>query len=67
MPKTAVKKYKALTNLSLRQSPDPQSPLYESWLDWKEGKEFVPPKHMNVAMALERGIVEEATEVKSDG
>lgn len=53
----ASKQYRALTNLSLRQSSDPQSPLYEQWHEWPEGSVFTPPKHMNVDKALERGIV----------
>ena len=50
---------RALTDLSLRQSPDPKSPLFEEWHEWKAGAVFTPPAHMNVAKALARGIVEE--------
>lgn len=57
-------KLKALTDLSLRQSSDPKSPLYERWHEWKAGTVFAPPAHMRVDKALERGIVEE---VKTNG
>lgn len=57
-PKTSVK-LKALTDLSLRQSPDPTSPLWEQWHEWKAGEIFSPPPHFRVDKALERGIVEE--------
>ena len=60
------KKYRALTRLSLRRSPDPENPRYQEWHEWREGETFVPPAHMDVARALERGIVEEVTEVASD-
>jgi len=53
------RKYKAVVDISLRRSPDPQSPLYEQWHDWKAGTVFIPPKHMNIGLALEREIVEE--------
>lgn len=51
---------RALTDMSLRQSPDRKSPLFEEWHNWKKGEEFDPPEHMNVAKALSRGIVEPA-------
>ena len=51
-------KYRALTDLSLRQSPDKKSPKYEQWHEWPTGIVFEPPKHMNVALSLERGIIE---------
>ena len=54
-------KYRALTALSLRQSPDPKSPLYEQWFDWAEGEEFAPPEHMKIDLALQRGVVEEVS------
>lgn len=57
-PKT-TKKLRALTDLSLRQSADPKSPLYEEWHEWKAGTEFDPPAHMKVDLALARRIVEE--------
>ena len=55
-------KYKAVVDMSLRQSPDPKSPLYERWHDWKAGEVFTPPKHMDVKKALSRGIMEEVSE-----
>ena len=59
-----AKQYRALTDLSLRRSPDPASPKWEEWHEWKEGAVFTPPAHMKIARCLERGIVEE---VKTDG
>lgn len=61
MVKTKVKQYRALTDLSLRQSPDTSSPLYEQWHQWKAGAVFTPPAHMDIARALARGIVEEVS------
>lgn len=54
-----AKKLRALTDLSLRQSPDPASPLYEEWFEWPQGTVFVPPAHMKVELAIQRGIAEE--------
>jgi hypothetical protein len=51
-------KYRALTDLSLRQSKNPKDPKYEQWYEWPAGTVFEPPQHMNVALSLERGIVE---------
>ena len=51
-------KYRALTDLSLRQSKNPKDPKYERWHEWPAGTVFEPPKHMNVALSLERGIIE---------
>ena len=51
-------KYRALTNLSLRQSPDKKSPKFKQWHERPAGTVFEPPKHMNVLRALERGIIE---------
>ena len=51
-------KYRALTDLSLRQSPDKKSPKFEQWHEWPAGTVFEPPKHMNVSLSLERGIIE---------
>lgn len=58
------KQLRALVDLSLRQSPDPANPLYDEWFEWPAGMVFTAPKHMNVALTLERGIAEE---VKSHG
>jgi len=57
----AVKKYRALTALSLRARPDVTC---EDWLEWKQGEVFTPPAHFRIDKALERGIIEE---VKTDG
>lgn len=57
--KKTTGKLKALTDLALRQSPDPKSPLYEEWFEWKAGEVFEPPTHMKVDLALKRGIAEE--------
>ena len=51
-------KYRAVTDLSLRQSKNPKDPKFEQWHEWPAGTVFEPPKHMNVAKALERGIIE---------
>lgn len=53
-------KYRALTNLSLRKSPDPKSPLFEQWYEWPEGTVFEAPAHLNVKLGLEAGKFEEA-------
>lgn len=45
--------------ISLRQSADPKSPLYEEWFNWADGEEFDPPPNMKVDLALKRGIVVE--------
>ena len=45
--------------ISLRQSPDPASPLFDEWATWQDGEVFTPPAHMKVDLALKRGIVEE--------
>lgn len=50
---------RAKVDLSLRKSPDPNSPLYEEWFNWKAGEVFTPPAHMKVDMALQREIAEE--------
>lgn len=64
MVKTATKmtRLRALTDLSLRQSADPESPKYNLWHEWPEGSVFTPPAHMRVEKALERGIVEEVSD-----
>jgi hypothetical protein len=51
-------KYRALTDLSLRQSSDKEDPKYNEWFEWPEGKVFEPPEHMDIKKALKRGIVE---------
>ena len=51
-------KYRALTDLSLRQSKNPKEPKYNQWHEWAAGTVFEPPKHMNVSLSLERGIIE---------
>lgn len=56
-----AKRYKALVDMSLRQSPDKRSAKYNEWHDWKAGQVFTPPKHLNIKRALERGIMEEVT------
>ena len=55
--KTTTPQYRALTRLSLRQSPDIASPKYEQWHEWAEGEVFTPPAHMRMDRAIERGIV----------
>jgi len=49
---------KALSGLSLRQSPDPASPLYEQWYEWKVGDKFEPPPHLNIELGLASGKFE---------
>ena len=51
-------KYRALTDLSLRQSKNPKDPKFGQWHEWPSGTVFEPPKHMNVSLSLERGIIE---------
>ena len=51
-------KYRALTDLSLRQSKNPKDPKYEQWHEWPAGTVFEPPKHMDIPRCLERGIIE---------
>ena len=58
-------KLKALTDMSLRRSPDPKNPQYEEWFDWKEGEVFDAPLHLNTAKAIARGIAEKVTEKKA--
>lgn len=55
------KRYRALVDCSLRQSPDPASPKYEQWHEWPAGTVFDAPKHLDVKRALERGIIEEVS------
>lgn len=62
-------RYRALTDLSLRQRPDRTC---NDWHKWPRGTVFTPPPHMDVARALERGIMEPVadggrTEVSGDG
>lgn len=59
-----MKQYKALVDMSLRKSPDPNNPFFEEWHDWKAGNTFTPPAHMDVKRALARGIIKK---VKGDG
>ena len=54
-----AKKYRALTNLALRKSPDKSSPLYEQFFDWPECTVFEAPPHLNVKLATEKGKIEE--------
>ena len=51
-------RYRALTDMSLRQSADPEDPKYQEWHEWPKGKVFTAPPNLNVARALERGIME---------
>lgn len=50
---------RALVDMSLRQSADSTSPLYEQWHDWKAGEEFDAPANLDVDRAIARGIAEE--------
>jgi hypothetical protein len=52
-------KYRALTGLSLRKSPDPTSPLYEQWFEWAAGEEFDAPQHLDTKRGVARGIMEQ--------
>ena len=58
---------RALTRLSLRKSPDKDSPLWGEWHEWEEGTVFTPPAHMDVARALARGIAEVPKPVVKSG
>lgn len=51
-------KYRALYDLALRKSPDPKSPLFDEWYEWKEGEEFDAPKHMKADVMLASGKIE---------
>jgi hypothetical protein len=51
-------KLRALTDMSLRMSADPKSPLYEMWYEWPAGTTFEAPENLDIDRALERGIVE---------
>lgn len=59
-----MKRYKALVDMSLRQSSDPKSPKYNEWHNWNAGEIFTPPEHMDIEKALQRRIIKE---VKVDG
>ena len=61
MPKSAQTQYRALFDLALRKSPDPESPLYQEFFTWKQGEVFTPPAHMKVEVALASGKIEEVT------
>lgn len=42
--------------VSVRKSDDPQSPDYETWLDWTDGAELTsPPKHLPIDELIESG------------
>jgi uncharacterized protein YaiE (UPF0345 family) len=60
-------KLKALTDMSLRKSADPNDPAYEEWYDWKAGETFDAPSNLKVDLALKRGIVEVVGKKVSDG
>ena len=50
-----AKKYKVMQGvgpISIRQSPDPKSPLYEQWHDWQDGDVFTPPAHLKTISGL---------------
>lgn len=53
-----AKRYRALRNLALRQSPDPDSPLFEQWFEWPAGTVFEAPTHMNAKLMLASGKIE---------
>lgn len=55
----AKKKYRALRNLALRKSPDPESPKFNEFFEWAEREVFTPPAHMKVELMLENGKIEE--------
>lgn len=57
MPKT--KTYRALTDLSLRQSSKPGTPEYDAWYHWQAGEVFEAPAHMDAKRMLASGKIEE--------
>ncbi len=61
MPAKA-KQYRALRDLALRKSNDPNSPRYEDWYEWPEGALFEAPSNLNVKMALANGKIEEVAD-----
>ena len=70
--KARTVRYRALTDMSLRQSSDPEDPKYGDWHEWPAGTVFTPPPHMNVERALQRGIMEPVkdggeSKVENDG
>ena len=53
-------KYRAVVDMSLRQSADPADPKYNAWFEWPAGAVFEAPPNLNVERALARGIMEPA-------
>lgn len=53
-------KYRAMLNLSLRKSADPDSPLWYEWYEWPTGTVFEAPPNLNIAVALASGKIEVA-------
>ena len=53
------KQYRALSDLSLRQSSKPGTPEYDLWHNWREGEEFEAPAHMDTKRMLASGKIEE--------
>ena len=60
-------KMRALTDLSLRKSPDRTitrdgvevpNPKWDEWYQWTEGKVFTAPSHLKWKRGVERGIME---------
>ncbi len=59
-------KLRALTDMSLRKSADPENPKYQEWHEWPKGRVFTPPPNLNVTRALERGIAELADKAPAE-
>lgn len=54
-----MKRFKALTRMSLRKSPDKSSPLWKEWHVWEAGETFAAPLHLDIKRALARKIMKE--------
>lgn len=56
-----AKQYRALRDLALRRSPDAVSPHFQEFYEWPAGTVFDPPPHLNIAVALASGKIEEVS------
>lgn len=54
-----ARKYRALSDLSLRQSSKSGAPEYALWHHWSEGEVFEAPAHMDAKRMIASGKIEE--------
>ena len=54
-----ARKYRALSDLALRQSSKPGTPGYDLWHQWAEGEVFEAPAHMDAKRMVASGKIEE--------